>query len=184
MLLFWLFVCYTWIFTYMLAIILAVYIWRLEKQRTKYLLEMIREIGWEQISGEILQHPSQLGDRAEALGFVEDYGILCFSRGLTRSEALLLPKKSILPSDLYKGNTRCMVCLQEFAVGDKACELPNCHHIFHMLCIEAWLFREAECPNCGGVVEVPVPNRDDSGEGNDTREFLVEPLLAGRHAFM
>eukprot|EP00755_Sulcionema_specki_P024633 Sspe_Gene.15132::Locus_5254_Transcript_2_4_Confidence_0.500_Length_961::g.15132::m.15132 len=41
----------------------------------------------------------------------------------------------------------CIMCLEEYSVGDKARMLP-CHHYYHSKCIEDWLKRSRTCPLC------------------------------------
>ncbi|KAJ4836903.1 Translation initiation factor 3 subunit c [Turnera subulata] len=42
----------------------------------------------------------------------------------------------------------CSVCLQDFQLGETVRSLPHCHHMFHLPCIDKWLFRHASCPLC------------------------------------
>ncbi|XP_030517728.2 RING-H2 finger protein ATL74-like [Rhodamnia argentea] len=42
----------------------------------------------------------------------------------------------------------CVVCLEEFKIGDKCRLLPICRHSFHAGCIDAWLLKVASCPIC------------------------------------
>ena len=41
----------------------------------------------------------------------------------------------------------CVICLEDFKNGDKACVLP-CIHIFHTHCIKQWLQSKNFCPIC------------------------------------
>jgi E3 ubiquitin-protein ligase ATL41 len=49
----------------------------------------------------------------------------------------------------------CAVCLSELADGDKVRELPNCGHVFHVECVDAWLRARTTCPLCRAEVELP-----------------------------
>lgn len=42
----------------------------------------------------------------------------------------------------------CAVCLDSFKVGDNCRILPNCHHYFHVQCVDAWLIKTPFCPIC------------------------------------
>ncbi|ESW29865.1 hypothetical protein PHAVU_002G105100 [Phaseolus vulgaris] len=42
----------------------------------------------------------------------------------------------------------CSVCLQDFQLGETVRSLPHCHHMFHLPCIDKWLFRHGSCPLC------------------------------------
>ena len=41
----------------------------------------------------------------------------------------------------------CVICMENFAKGDKIISLP-CIHIFHANCIKSWLIKEKICPIC------------------------------------
>ncbi|CAN4116744.1 unnamed protein product [Withania somnifera] len=42
----------------------------------------------------------------------------------------------------------CSVCLQDFQLGETVRCLPQCHHMFHLPCIDTWLLRHGSCPLC------------------------------------
>jgi hypothetical protein len=42
----------------------------------------------------------------------------------------------------------CVVCADEFAVGDTVVRLPVCSHVFHERCALRWLERHNTCPMC------------------------------------
>ncbi|KGN62136.1 RING-H2 finger protein ATL78 [Cucumis sativus] len=42
----------------------------------------------------------------------------------------------------------CVICLSEFATGDKLRLLPKCNHGFHVKCIDKWLSSHSSCPKC------------------------------------
>ncbi|KAF1893858.1 hypothetical protein Lal_00002397 [Lupinus albus] len=44
--------------------------------------------------------------------------------------------------------TECPICLGEFINGEKVRVLPNCHHGFHVRCIDTWLLSHTSCPTC------------------------------------
>ncbi|KAH6944477.1 hypothetical protein HPB50_003351 [Hyalomma asiaticum] len=61
-----------------------------------------------------------------------------------------------VPKGLYddgKKERECVICLEEFAVGDAVHFLP-CMHIYHLNCIEDWLMRSFTCPSCMKPVDV------------------------------
>ncbi|EEF52023.1 conserved hypothetical protein [Ricinus communis] len=49
----------------------------------------------------------------------------------------------------------CVVCLENFNVGDKCKLLPNCKHSFHSQCIDSWLVKTPICPICRTIVNTP-----------------------------
>jgi len=46
----------------------------------------------------------------------------------------------------------CMICLEEFADGDKLTELPCGHHFHSADCIGTWLTEKPVCPLCNGSI--------------------------------
>ncbi|KAM0945111.1 putative transcription factor C2H2 family [Dioscorea sansibarensis] len=57
----------------------------------------------------------------------------------------------------------CSVCLGELEEGDSMRALPNCGHVFHVCCIDAWLVHHSTCPFCRSGI------------------FIVEPLVVHSH---
>lgn len=63
-----------------------------------------------------------------------------------------------LPSCVHDGSplpgdqTKCTVCLNDFAEGDTMKSLP-CVHFFHKDCIDSWLMVGHTCPVCKLIVE-------------------------------
>ncbi|RDX63684.1 RING-H2 finger protein ATL78, partial [Mucuna pruriens] len=45
-------------------------------------------------------------------------------------------------------DTECVICLFDFANGDKVRILPKCNHGFHVRCIDKWLSSHSSCPKC------------------------------------
>lgn len=45
-------------------------------------------------------------------------------------------------------DTECVICLSEFALGDRLRILPKCSHGFHVRCIDKWLSSHSSCPTC------------------------------------
>jgi len=58
-----------------------------------------------------------------------------------------------LPARVYSTSSPlraldCPICLSEFMEGEKVRVLPDCCHIFHGDCIDAWLISKPSCPSC------------------------------------
>ncbi|KAL3819801.1 hypothetical protein ACJIZ3_005706 [Penstemon smallii] len=49
---------------------------------------------------------------------------------------------------LKGADAECIICLSEFAIGDKIRVLENCNHGFHVRCIQKWLISHSSCPTC------------------------------------
>ncbi|KAI3717089.1 hypothetical protein L1987_68443 [Smallanthus sonchifolius] len=69
-------------------------------------------------------------------------------KGIEKKVVEALPK-SAYDSDRRKISTGdCVICLMEYADGDKIRVLPECGHGFHVGCIEKWLGLQSSCPSC------------------------------------
>ncbi|XP_076885267.1 RING-H2 finger protein ATL52-like [Bidens hawaiensis] len=42
----------------------------------------------------------------------------------------------------------CVVCLGEFEENEEVRIMPECAHVFHVSCIDMWLFSHDSCPLC------------------------------------
>ncbi|XP_043714837.1 E3 ubiquitin-protein ligase ATL6-like [Telopea speciosissima] len=74
---------------------------------------------------------------------------------------------------LGNGALECAVCLNEFVDDDTIrLLLPNCDHVFHPDCIDAWLSKRTTCPVCrvnlvpvtGETPETMVPVQEIEGD--------------------
>ncbi|CAO2828703.1 unnamed protein product [Amaranthus hypochondriacus] len=50
--------------------------------------------------------------------------------------------------DASGDRSSCSVCLLDFKIGETVRSLPQCHHMFHLPCIDKWLLRHGSCPLC------------------------------------
>ncbi|CAN7070629.1 unnamed protein product [Brassica oleracea var. botrytis] len=57
--------------------------------------------------------------------------------------------------------TDCSICLGEFNEEESLRLLPNCNHIFHVVCIDRWLTSHSNCPLCRGKIIVPTTQETD-----------------------
>ncbi|KAK9067424.1 hypothetical protein SSX86_014753 [Deinandra increscens subsp. villosa] len=94
---------------------------------------------------------SQMG--AVETGFDELHSIfdICDSKGMPEYSVEKIPKITITSSnDVDDSGERisCSVCLQDFQLGETVRSLPQCHHMFHLPCIDKWLVRHGSCPLC------------------------------------
>ncbi|CAM8907527.1 unnamed protein product [Rhodiola kirilowii] len=60
----------------------------------------------------------------------------------------------------------CAICLSKFEVGEKGRSLPQCHHSFHIDCIDMWFTSHSTCPLCRAPVELIVKKDATSDEEN------------------
>ncbi|KAL2126345.1 hypothetical protein VTI74DRAFT_1141 [Chaetomium olivicolor] len=61
---------------------------------------------------------------------------------------------------------KCVVCVDEMGVGEKAAFLP-CGHFFHGECVIPWLKMHGTCPVCRGSVEVEAEGKASASKGVD-----------------
>ncbi|XAR73731.1 hypothetical protein NMG60_11007802 [Bertholletia excelsa] len=73
------------------------------------------------------------------------------SKGLPGDSVEKIPKFKITSKnnvDASGEKASCSVCLQDFQLGETVRSLPQCHHLFHLPCIDKWLVRHGSCPLC------------------------------------
>lgn len=54
----------------------------------------------------------------------------------------------VLKSCPGKKGVYCAVCLYDVAEGERYRKLPQCHHCFHVDCIDPWFETKSTCPLC------------------------------------
>ncbi|XP_043714836.1 RING-H2 finger protein ATL32-like [Telopea speciosissima] len=87
---------------------------------------------------------------------------------------------------LGNGALECAVCLNEFVDEDTIRLLPQCDHVFHPDCIDAWLSKRTTCPVCranlvpvsGETPETMVPVQYIEGDDSDGEIPTSEPVEA------
>ncbi|CAL9245235.1 Zinc finger RING-type [Arabidopsis thaliana x Arabidopsis arenosa] len=117
-----------------------------------YLIDVIASL----LSGRLVRErigPAMLSAVQSQMGAVEsqfqehtDIFDTAISKGLTGDSLDRIPKVRI--TDTSPEIVSCSVCLQDFQVGETVRSLPQCHHMFHLPCIDKWLRRHASCPLC------------------------------------
>ncbi|KAJ4953447.1 hypothetical protein NE237_030279 [Protea cynaroides] len=50
--------------------------------------------------------------------------------------------------DRGSGDSMCSICLCDYKDGEMLRMMPDCRHLFHLCCIDAWLRLNASCPVC------------------------------------
>lgn len=63
----------------------------------------------------------------------------------------------------------CAVCLDSFEVGDYCRSLPNCHHYFHVQCVDVWLTKSPFCPVCRTCTVIKLSPKVVSSVGDAGR---------------
>lgn len=68
-------------------------------------------------------------------------------------------------SKIGSGDLECAICLNELQDRETVRLLPICNHLFHIDCIDAWLYSHATCPVCRSNL---TAKSDETGEEDDT----------------
>lgn len=97
----------------------------------------------------ILQHSQLLPPANQAPG------------GLDDSFLQLIPVHRITTEEAFTtgDESTCAVCLCEFKEGEEVRQLPECLHLFHVPCIDMWLYSHSSCPLCRKDMTPPPPFR-------------------------
>ncbi|KAJ3692171.1 hypothetical protein LUZ60_012521 [Juncus effusus] len=61
----------------------------------------------------------------------------------------------------------CSICLEAIKGGEKVKELPVCKHLFHVKCIDMWLFSHLTCPFCRSDIQPSVKPLTESPTASD-----------------
>ncbi|KAI0064138.1 hypothetical protein BV25DRAFT_1801009 [Artomyces pyxidatus] len=108
--------------------------------------------GWEKHEGEVPDHVTPLSNPPEDADADLELGF---------GEALTAPTSSAHPDDededpaWFIDQVECVICLENFAKGDRVRVLP-CKHIFHLEEVDEWLIqRKKLCPVCKADVTRP-----------------------------
>ncbi|CAH9071130.1 unnamed protein product [Cuscuta epithymum] len=71
--------------------------------------------------------------------------------GIKKKALKMFPTISYSSDDLKLSpslDAECVICLSEFAAGERIRILPKCNHGFHVRCIDQWLTSHSSCPTC------------------------------------
>ncbi|XP_055816787.1 E3 ubiquitin-protein ligase ATL6-like [Solanum dulcamara] len=86
-----------------------------------------------------------------------------------------------------KGALECAVCLNEFEDDETLRLIPKCDHVFHPVCIDAWLQSHDTCPVCRAnlnpqpdepPIQVPQLIRDEPGTEQQQQNDEVSIRIA------
>ncbi|CAK8544360.1 unnamed protein product [Lathyrus sativus] len=84
----------------------------------------------------------------------------------------------------------CAICLSEYTDGDECRTLPNCNHVFHSHCIDAWFTSHSNCPLCRTPVQpvtaesqIEPGSISSSKESDEGSSYFPEPIGCPRRPF-
>jgi E3 ubiquitin-protein ligase ATL6/9/15/31/42/55 len=104
-------------------------------------------------------------NEASANGSIRALGVVGLSRRAAASRGLDPGVIETFPTLIYsvvkglkigKGALECAVCLNEFEDDETLRLIPNCDHVFHPDCIDAWLESHTTCPVCRADLTKPA----------------------------
>ena len=74
----------------------------------------------------------------------------------------------------------CVICMEEYAGGERLWVMPACKHAFHEACIQQWLLKPAlTCPICRDhVIHAQATTSGNDGDDDDD-DNIEAPLLVG-----
>ncbi|CAN4095274.1 unnamed protein product [Withania somnifera] len=100
------------------------------------------------------------------------------SRGLDPNIIKTFPEfvySDVKALKLGKSILECAVCLNEFQDEETLRLLPNCNHVFHPECIDAWLAFRTTCPVCRTNLKTKPAQKTDSHEYQDINSVTSHP---------
>ncbi|CAH8385364.1 unnamed protein product [Eruca vesicaria subsp. sativa] len=92
-------------------------------------------------------------------------------RGLDSTVIASLP---IFTVGAIGDTTECAVCLSVLEEQDTARELPNCRHVFHVVCVDTWLSTCSTCPVCRNEVQ-PRPRLEPEPREGPVGDVVSPP---------
>jgi hypothetical protein len=84
--------------------------------------------------------------------------------GLSDQQVGDIPTVAYVPGMSEVEEPTCSICLTDYEAGERLRVLP-CRHVFHRECLDPWLARNANCPNCRTNLLPGDDGSSDSEEG-------------------
>ncbi|CAO2184926.1 unnamed protein product [Urochloa humidicola] len=82
-----------------------------------------------------------------------------------------MPTVEITGGNVGGDSDSCPVCLEDYAPGERAREMP-CRHRFHANCIVPWLEMHSSCPVCRFQLPADDGNKSSCGSGGDSGGYV------------
>lgn len=97
---------------------------------------------------------------------------LAGSGGLSKSALAAIPISTYSVAEKDAGTSPdCAVCISQVQRGEKVRQLPKCNHLFHVDCIDMWLYSHSTCPICRCEV-----GEKEAGKKSETSRVAAIPL--------
>lgn len=84
------------------------------------------------------------------------------SKGVSQMSEMSLGKNGLeggLSDTRDEVNGVCSICCEDFKLGVRGVELPECEHRFCEICIDEWVKIKAQCPYCRNNVRLAMIKR-------------------------
>ena len=87
---------------------------------------------------------------------LNEYGIYFMNYGLTETQIVWF--KTMPYKNENDGNSRWVICINDFVINERVRIYPGWNHIFHLKCSQLWLEIEGICPVCSNTPkDLPPP---------------------------
>ncbi|XP_009623345.3 RING-H2 finger protein ATL78-like [Nicotiana tomentosiformis] len=99
--------------------------------------------------------------------------------GIKKKALKTLPVITYTTELKYPGldTDECVICLSEFAAGEKVRVLPKCSHGFHVRCIDKWLNSHSSCPTCRHCLIETCQKIVNGGSSSSTTRSIANPQI-------
>ncbi|KAH1097219.1 hypothetical protein J1N35_014140 [Gossypium stocksii] len=68
--------------------------------------------------------------------------------GLSEDSMDKIPNMRITEENVPSNTNPCSICLEDLLPWETVHRLPQCHHMFHISCVQKWLMGQKSCPLC------------------------------------
>ena len=96
----------------------------------------------------------------------QDRGPKIESHDIEKLMPPVISNKNHETTSKHGGCPGCVICLEEFKVGERCRVFPKCNHDFHVACIDNWLkLQNFTCPICRNSLALPLALPLGEGKG-------------------
>lgn len=145
--LFWMIITFLWI---IYAVMLFATYWvtyNRTRSMQKNIISLLRKIDFN--DNELFENSRanlqiENSKRNDMIQILNEYGIYFMNYGLTQNEIVRFETQQYL-GDMH-GNTRWVIWINSFGLGERVRVYPGCGHLFHLKWSQLWLEIEGTCP--------------------------------------
>ncbi|XP_070037102.1 RING-H2 finger protein ATL33 [Nicotiana tabacum] len=104
----------------------------------------------------------------------ENSGPAASKTGITQHMDMVLNVNYKKETSSDESGNECPVCLTAFVEGEEVRQLKTCKHMYHVVCIDKWLYSHSSCPVCRASIPVKRPRRPPVIIDDDFRQGLPD----------